>query len=62
MLCNASIFILFFSWRILILPIVFALTNVAILKYRKWKIVKMEQTNVRVMQGEKEENGETILF
>lgn len=53
----------FFSWRILILPILFAMTNVTILKYRKWKIVKMEQTNVRVMQGgEKEENGDTILF
>lgn len=57
------LFLFSILWRILILPIVFSLANIAILKYRKWKIVKMDEKNVRVMKGERQgENGDTILF
>jgi len=47
--------------RILILAIVSSLANIGILKYRSWKIERMERANVIVMTEELT-SGNILLF
>ncbi|ODN00715.1 Clarin-3 [Orchesella cincta] len=49
------------SFWVLILAIIFAIANIGVIRYRTWKIVKLEENNVRVMT-EKLESGDILLF
>ncbi|CAL8126085.1 unnamed protein product [Orchesella dallaii] len=49
------------SFWCLILAIVFAVANIGVIRYRTWKIQKMEENNIRVMT-DKLESGDILLF